>query len=52
MTWLNELEEIECHSLPAETAFNWHKSRSQRLETFLHALKGPIENAGPAIGGV
>lgn len=52
MTWLNELKGIEWHSLPAETAFNWHKSRPQRLGTFLHTLKGPIENAGLAIGGV
>ena len=52
MTWLNELKEIEWHSSPAETAFNWHKSRSQRLGTFLYALKGPIENTGLVIGGV
>ena len=52
MTWLNELKAIEWHSLPAETAFNCHKSRSQRLGTFVCTLKGPIENTGLAIGGV
>ena len=52
MTWLNELKGIEWYSLPAKTAFNWHKSRFQRLGIFLYALKGPIENAGPGIGGV
>lgn len=52
MTWLNELKGIEWHSLTCGNAFNWQKIRSQLLRTFLHVLKGPIENVGLAIGGV